>query len=186
MASQDPSPTSLLHVFLLFLGFLPTTIVAIAVTTPNPNQDEAALNANPCDNPNFNPPVLQLSNFQYRKSGNNVSPSSTLIGAANFTVIDIANTNGNGDGGGGGGSVVECGNAELTGGINYYTPDDTLFYHCEVRAGEKGRGMGKRAVKMGYRFLYGSGVVQVLMQWACWDSYSTAGKGGESLGLGYP
>ncbi|GAB1319314.1 hypothetical protein MFIFM68171_09524 [Madurella fahalii] len=106
--------------------------------------------SNPCENPHFHPPVYVISDFRYRKQ----QQHGSLQGAANFTITDIANN-----------YSIACGNAELTGGINYYTPDDTRWFECDANHTLSSPDKGE--VKMGYEFGYGSNKVYVTQEWAC-------------------
>lgn len=104
---------------------------------------------NPCDaSTNFQPPVYSLSDFSYKKEYRPLEQR----GAANFTITDIANGN----------YSINCSNDVPTG--YWDAPDDTLWHECHVAASmEKKRG----ATMAAYRFLHGSGAVQVVWHWVC-------------------
>jgi len=102
---------------------------------------------NPCENRDFRPPVYSLSNFKYRKN-------QSSKGAANFTITDVANN-----------YSIECGNAELSGDINFYTPDDTLWYDCAAQHTISSPERGD--IISSYQFGYGSNKLRLEQEWAC-------------------
>jgi len=107
---------------------------------------------NPCENPDFLPPVYQLRDFFAQRRY-----EYPVYSAANFTLVDVAN-----------GYSVSCGTRELGADRDSYTDSDQKFHPCQGGdiLSEDGVAQGHYARQV-YRWLQGPRYLQILHEWIC-------------------